>query len=145
MPRQKIRHVPPDAVGPRNKRYDVDATVESLTATAESAAEAAAAATAESLDDEIDAALAQLGVVQTSEVDLDGRSSGSAIVECPFFEENIGAPVIVTQRPCTPDEDEFGIVLFVGEVLDQRHMRIRWYSPGGTPRKVNISFIVGSL
>lgn len=86
--------------------------------------------------------------VRTARLELQpGRRGGTVLLEPPggLSAKQIGAPVIVTQAPGSAIADaEFGLVLFVGEVLNARQMRIGWFSSSPAPRVVDVNYIIGS-
>jgi hypothetical protein len=79
-------------------------------------------------------------VVLSAIVELpQGQTSGIAFFETVFDQKQVGAPVIVTHQE--PDGD---IVLFAGQVISTREMRLVWSCPGGAPALVKVSYILGT-
>jgi hypothetical protein len=125
-------------------------TVVTSDATAAAVEEAAAAAVApvqEQLD-ELTEAIADGTVagaaLQSLTVELPrGRRSGSTVVEPEggFSDTQIGAPVMVT---IAPNQGAIESVLFAGEVLNSRQMRLHWSAPGPAPSRVIVNYIIGS-
>lgn len=93
-------------------------------------------------------ALLERAEVRTAQLELQpGRRGGTVLLEPPgaLSATQIGAPVIVTQAPGSSIRDaEFGLVLFVGEVINARQLRIGWFSTEPAPRVVSIHYIIGS-
>jgi hypothetical protein len=83
--------------------------------------------------------------LETAEIELPaGRRSGSLMVEGTFTAEEVGAPVLVTQAPPDRfDEAEFGLVLFVAQVVTTKAMRIAWSASSSVPRRVKLLYIIG--
>lgn len=85
--------------------------------------------------------------IRTARLELQpGRRGGTVLLEPAegFSVAQIGAPVIVTQAPGSAIADaEFGLVLFVGEVLNARQMRIGWFAGSPAPRVVDVNYIIG--
>lgn len=85
------------------------------------------------------------GVVYEIDVPLKrGHRGGTAIVELPTetVEDAIGRPVLANQAP-RGDSDEGGIVLFTGDVLDQRHLRLRWFCAFPAPPALKVVYLIG--
>lgn len=96
--------------------------------------------------EQLEAAVAGLssGVLHTATVALRRRRSGTLMLEGTFAEEEIGAPVLVTQAaPARIDEAEFGLVLFVGQVVSRRKLRLAWFSLASAPAQAKIVYIIG--
>lgn len=72
-----------------------------------------------------------------------GRRSGSLIVEPEggFSDDQVGAPVLVTQAP---RKGAIETVLFAAEVLNLRQMRLHWSAPGPAPSRVVVNYVIGS-
>jgi len=100
------------------------------------------------VDEALDEALRSLvsGVVRSVEVELrPGYRGGHVDVVGVFSNDQVGAPVIVTQAPpSSPDGAEFAIVLFVGQVIDARTLRLHWHCTAGAPRRVTVNYIIGT-
>lgn len=86
--------------------------------------------------------------LRTAQLELAvGRRGGTVVLEPAggFTAEQIGAPVLVVQAPGRSiREAELGLVLFVGEVINARQLRIGWFSSEPAPRVVSIHYIIGS-
>lgn len=116
-------------------------------AAAAAAAEEAVAPVQEQLD-ELTAAIetGTIGSASLSSVDLilpRGRRSGHIDIEPEggFTENQVGAPVMVT---IAPNQGAIEAVLFAGEVLTTRKMRLHWSAPGPAPTRVVVNYIIGS-
>lgn len=83
------------------------------------------------------------GQVQSIDVELARLLAGSVDVEGVFLEAQVGAPVLIAQS--RPLDDLEGLVLFAGEVIDVRTLRIVWQAASLPPRKVRLSYIIGSI
>lgn len=85
------------------------------------------------------------GVVYELDVPLKrGQRGGTSIVELPTetVEDAIGRPVLVNQAP-RGDSDEGGIVLFTGDVIDRRHLRLRWFCAFPAPASAKVVYLIG--
>ena len=51
-----------------------------------------------------------------------------------YDDSTIGRPILIQQAPMG-DDDEGGIVLFTGEVINDRQMRVRWFCAAAAPAK----------
>ena len=78
--------------------------------------------------------------VRSADVDLPGGYSGVVFIERAFTENQVGAPVIVTQ---SGDLEEVGLTVFVGSVVDRRRLKVRYISSSPAPRRARLNFIVG--
>lgn len=93
----------------------------------------------------IDGLNLQRGVVYEADVPLrQGATGGTVIVETtlPVVDEGLGRSLVITQAP-RGDDDEGGIVLFTGTVLDSRHLRLHWYSTFPAPAAVKVVYLIG--
>jgi hypothetical protein len=123
-------------------------TSDATAAAIEAAAAEAVAPVQEQLD-ELTEAIADgtatgTSALQTLTVALTrGRRSGSTIVEPEggFSDTQIGAPVMVTMAP---HQGAIDTVLFAGEILNSRQMRLHWSAPGPAPSRVVVNYIIGS-
>lgn len=97
---------------------------------------------------EVQIRLLERAEIRTAELELPaGRRGGTVLVEPPggFSAAHIGAPVLVVQAPGSSMRNaEAGLVLFVGEVINARQLRIGWFSSEPAPRVVSIHYIIGS-
>lgn len=85
------------------------------------------------------------GVVYEIDVPLKrGMRGGTSIVELPTptVEDAIGRPVLANQAP-RGDSDEGGIVMFTGDVLDRRHLRLRWFCAFPAPPALKVVYLIG--
>jgi hypothetical protein len=82
--------------------------------------------------------------VRTVDVELHKARSGSVVLEGVFAEATIGAPVIVTQAMPAAGEAEFGIVQFVGSVIDEGRVRVEWFAVGNVPETTAIHLVIGT-
>lgn len=73
-----------------------------------------------------------------------GDTGGRLCVPIEVDEEFIGMPVIVTEQPGGRSDHEFGIVLFVGTVLDERTLELTWFASEGAPSRTQIAYILGT-
>lgn len=97
------------------------------------------------LENELPAAAVQIGDMQTADVELNPNVQGGTVYIEPeggFDETTIGRPVQVTQAPMG-DEDEGGIVLFTGEVINDRQMRVRWFCAAAAPARSRVVYLIG--
>lgn len=95
----------------------------------------------------LERAVAGLGGLEVGVADLDlARSaSGSTILDGTFGEARVGAPVIVVQGPRS-DDAEFGILAFVGEVIDPTRLRVTWWAASNhSPDRVRVHYIIGTF
>jgi hypothetical protein len=115
------------------------------------AVEEAAAAAVEPIQDQVDAiteAIASGSVVSAALASIElrlprGRRSGHVDVEPEggFTENQVGAPVMVT---IAPNQGAIESVLFAGEVLNSRTLRLHWSAPGPAPTRIVVNYIIGS-
>lgn len=94
----------------------------------------------------LEAALAALerGKVHSAVLELPvNRRSGVAWLEPPegFVEEAIGQPVLISQRASS--EDELCIAAFTAEVVDERRMRVAFFSATPVPKRLSIVYVIG--
>lgn len=81
-------------------------------------------------------------LVRSAEVELNlNKKNGRITVKDIFDENQIGQPVIITEA--LNKNSEAGIVQFVGEIINQKTMKVVWNAPFGAPRKTRINYIVG--
>lgn len=85
--------------------------------------------------------------VHTAEVGLEaGQHGGRVVLEVDVDPAYIGGPVLVTMQAGEPfDEAEFGVVSFVGRVVDERRLELAWSSLTPAPASARIAFILGRL
>lgn len=120
---------------------------EETAAAAEAAAEEAVAPVQEQLDQlEADIAEGTVGAAAVLSIAVDlprGRRSGSVIVEPVdgFSELQVGAAVLVS---LAPRQGAIESVMFAGEVINRRQMRLHWSAPGPVPSRVVVNYIVGN-
>lgn len=123
-------------------------TVVTSEATAAAVEEAAAEAVAP-VQEQVDAiaeAIASGAVVSAALLSAElriarGRRSGHVDVEGTFTENQIGAPVMVT---LAPNQGAIESILFAGEVLNSRTLRLHWSAHGPAPTRVVVNYIIGS-
>lgn len=81
-------------------------------------------------------------LVRSAEVELNlNKKNGRITVKDIFDENQIGQPVIITEA--LNKNSEAGIVQFVGEIINQKTMKVVWTAPFGAPRKTRINYIIG--
>ncbi len=71
-----------------------------------------------------------------------GRKNGQTILRGKFTNKQIGAPVLIQQMP--NKDSEIGFLQFIGQVIDQRTIRVFWQAPLGAPSKVVVNFLIGA-
>jgi hypothetical protein len=95
----------------------------------------------EQLED-LERAIAEGVVVASADVELArGRRSGVAYLEGRFADNQVGAPVIVTQADAGDELEAF--VQFRAAIVDRRRMRLAWLASSPAPRRVRVNYVIG--
>lgn len=94
-------------------------------------------------------AAVDIGEMTVADVELRRGAHGGVVIVEPaggFRERAIGRPVIVQQAAGDPpegDEAEFGVVLFTGQLLNRRQLRLHWFSFWPAPTRVQVVYLIG--
>jgi len=85
----------------------------------------------------------QMVTVRTTEIEIPfNRKNGKIIIKGSFTDEQVGAPVFISQVPDKNSDATF--IQFIGQVIDTKKLQVYWQAPFGAPRKMKVNYLIGA-
>jgi hypothetical protein len=70
-----------------------------------------------------------------------GRRNGRTSIYRRFTNEQVGAPVIMVEKPGR--DSDMSLVVFSADIVSTRTMHVYWQAPNGAPSQVDVTYLIG--